>query len=79
MLRQELRLEVQTAEEGAKNDIFRLPLGVGSLFIVTYSREVLHGVGTLGFSALYFVVRLSIVKLIRPSRKGLGKTWGFPM
>ena len=50
MLLQVLQLEVEAAEEGAKNDIPRLPLGGVSIHCHV-SREVLHGVSTLGFSA----------------------------
>ena len=68
MLLQVLQLEVQAAEGGAKNDILRLPLG-GVIIHCHVSREVSYDVSTLGFSAAYLVVRLSVIKMTRPSRK----------
>ena len=58
---------VQAAEEGAKNDNLRLPLG-GVFIHCHVSREVSYDASTLGFSVAYLVLRLSIIKLTRPSR-----------
>ena len=68
MLLQVLQLEVQAAEEGAKNDILRLPLS-GVIVHCHISREVSYDASTLGFFAAYLSVRLSIIKMTRPSRK----------
>lgn len=70
MLLRVLQLEVQVAEEGAKNDILRLPLG-GVIIHHHVSREVSYDASTLGFSAAYLVVRLSvtlpIIPILRPN------------
>ena len=68
MLLQVVQLEVPAAEEGAENDILRLPLG-GVIIHCHVSRAVSYDFSTLGFSVAYLVVRLSIIKLPRPSRK----------
>lgn len=68
MLLQVVQLEVEAAEEGAKNDILRLPLG-GGIVRGHVSREVSYDASTLGFSVSYLVVGLSIIKLTRPLRK----------
>ena len=68
MLLQVVQLELQAVEEGAKNDILRLPLG-GVIIHHHVSREVSYDARTLDFSVAYLVVRLSIIQLTRPSQK----------